>query len=89
MLGPESKHGTRRQNQCLVPPDEFVRAWQESANLAEFCERTGYKPRSASTRAGYFREVGVPLKHMDRHATRRLDIATLVAIVDNKDDNKP
>lgn len=89
MLGPESKHTTRAQNRTRVPADVFVRTWQESATLAEFCARTGYKPRSASTRAGFFREAGVPLKHMDRHATRRLDIDALMAIVKDKDDNKP
>ena len=49
-----------------LTPEEFVRLWQTSPTLADFCEKTGMKRRTASLRAAIYRRRGVPLKPFPR-----------------------
>jgi len=45
-----------------VSPEEFVRAWQASNDMAEVSAKTGLKIESVRARGHRFRKKGVPLK---------------------------
>lgn len=45
-------------------PREFVKAWQESANLRQVARKVGSTRDACSRRAWRYRKMGVPLKFM-------------------------
>lgn len=59
-----------------VDAETFVRTWQQSNSVAEFCSKTGMGKGSARTRAFLLRRLGVPLKFYER-VRRPLDIESL------------
>jgi len=47
-----------------VSPEEFVRAWQSSRDMAEVAKKTGLRLESVRARGHRFRKKGVPLKKL-------------------------
>jgi hypothetical protein len=50
------------KQRVLVTPEEFVKAWQASKDMAEVAKKTGMKLESVRARGHRFRKHGVPLK---------------------------
>lgn len=46
---------------------EFIRVWNESKSIDEFCKTTGYAYMSASSRASHFRASGCDIKTFADH----------------------
>jgi hypothetical protein len=62
-----------------IPPDEFIRVWQSSADLAEVCRRTGMPRPIASARAAGYRSQGIPLKMLKR-GRKGMDVGGMLEI---------
>lgn len=45
-------------------PKEFIAAWQSSSSVKEVAEKLGMKPKTASSRASFYKSKGIPLKRM-------------------------
>lgn len=56
-----------------VSLEDFIKAWESSTDVAEASTKTGLKPTSLMARASKLRTDGVPLKLMQRGASK-LDI---------------
>ena len=60
----------RRKKPALnVPPDSFIRAWQQAQNVEALLETLKLEPgrlKAAQSRARYYRTRGVPLKVLRR-----------------------
>lgn len=70
-----------------LTPLEFVRVWQASDTLADFCAATGMRHASASQRAWSFRRRGIRLKPMPRASTA-LDIEALARLAESMSDEE-
>lgn len=45
--------------------DEFIAAWQGASCVSDVSKATGISPRSCSSRARYYREIGIQMKDFD------------------------
>lgn len=59
----------------------FIRNWQKSKSVRDFCTRTGMNTGTACTRANYYRKKGVPLKKF--HRSDSLDFEQLKNLAKN------
>jgi hypothetical protein len=60
-----------------VSPEEFVRAWQTSKDMAEVAGKTGLRLESVRARGHRFRKKGVPLKKLGAQGRPATDWAAL------------
>ena len=67
-----------------LTPEQFVRLWQESKSIRDFCEKTGRTYNAAYSRACYYRKLGVKLKRHKKTA-KTIDVAELNAIIEQHD----
>lgn len=79
-----ASHRATGPESAKLSAEEFIRAWQTSADLAAFCEATGIPRFRASRRASWYREEGIPLKFMPvGHRASRLDRYSLSKLAES------
>ncbi len=64
-----------------ITPEEFVRAWQTSANVSEVADKLGIPKENCMVRASTYRYLGIKLKHMPRGNVKSIDVAKLNEII--------
>ena len=62
----------------FTKPEDFVRIWQKSKNLAEVAQRVGVDCHCVSVRASQYRRKGIPLKRFKENL--RVDVTALKKI---------